>query len=136
MPSNKQGASGLGAGIVRKFTAEGAKVCRCHPSTFDPCPRLKYIIIQVVILDYNLKPLEGKTQPDSVKVVQGDVSDPESWKKALQTAIDAFGKVSIVCNNAGICTDSKVCALPARKSSMLQLIEDTPSRCTRCRCRR
>lgn len=64
--------------------------------------------MQVVILDFNIKPLEGKPQPDSVKVVQGDVSDPESWKKTLQTAIEAFGKLTIICNNAGICTDAKV----------------------------
>lgn len=64
--------------------------------------------MQVVILDFNIKPLEGKTLPEAVRVVQGDVSSPESWKSALKVAVDTFGKLGIVCNNAGICTDSLV----------------------------
>lgn len=63
---------------------------------------------QVIILDFNIKPLEGKTLSEAIKVVQGDVSSPESWKEALKVALDAFGKLTIVCNNAGICTDSIV----------------------------
>ena len=64
--------------------------------------------MQVIILDFNIKPLEGKTLSEATKVVQGDVSDPASWKQALKVALDTFGKLTIVCNNAGICTDSLV----------------------------
>ncbi|KAI5475868.1 3-oxoacyl-[acyl-carrier-protein] reductase [Pseudohyphozyma bogoriensis] len=74
------GALGLGAGIVAKFLAED---CKC------------------VILDWDLSPLDGKPARENVKLVQGDVSNPEAWYKALETA-EEFGKLTIVANNAGV----------------------------------
>lgn len=59
-------------------------------------------------MDYNIQPLQDKTLPESVKVVQGDVTSADSWKKAMTTAIDSFGSLNVVCNNAGIVTDAKV----------------------------
>lgn len=35
--------------------------------------------------------------------VKGDVSDPETAKAFVATAVDAFGKVDVFVNNAGIC---------------------------------
>ncbi|KAI5479969.1 3-oxoacyl-[acyl-carrier-protein] reductase [Pseudohyphozyma bogoriensis] len=74
------GALGLGDGIVTKFLAED---CKC------------------VILDWNVSSLEDKPARENVKVVQGDVSKPEAWQKALAAAKE-FGKLTTVVNNAGI----------------------------------
>ena len=38
----------------------------------------------------------------------GSVSDPESAEKIIQTAVDAFGKVDILINNAGILRDKSL----------------------------
>jgi NAD(P)-dependent dehydrogenase (short-subunit alcohol dehydrogenase family) len=103
-----QGANGLGAGIVKKFVIEGAKVRNESSEVTHTHNSQSVCILQVIILDFNLKPLEGKTQPDSVKVVQGDVTSEASWKEALKVAVDTWGKLDIVCNNAGIVTGATV----------------------------
>lgn len=101
-----QGATGLGAGIVKKFVHEGAKVG--YHNTLSTYRSILRSFLQVVILDFNLKPLDGTSLPDTVKAVQGDVTSPDSWKEALQTALTSFGKLDIVCNNAGIVTAATV----------------------------
>jgi NAD(P)-dependent dehydrogenase (short-subunit alcohol dehydrogenase family) len=76
------GGHGFGLGIVRKFVKEGAKV---------------------VIFDINAE--QGKkaaAENPGAKFAQGDVSVKKDWEKALQTALQEFGKLDIVVNNAGI----------------------------------
>lgn len=77
------GASGFGAGIVRKFVAEGAKV---------------------MVADINgeaaasfAREMGNATTPHEV-----DVADGSSVEDMATSAIDAFGHVDIVVNNAGI----------------------------------
>ena len=70
------GASGIGAAIVARLTAGGAKVA---------------------VLDVNIDQL-----PDGLVGVKADVSDDDSVRAAVSTAVDQLGGLDIVINNAGI----------------------------------
>lgn len=77
------GASGFGAGIVRKFAAEGATV---------------------VIADLNkslAEELAGELG-DTVISLEVDVSDGESVKMLVENTVSKFGTIDILVNNAGI----------------------------------
>lgn len=80
------GASGIGAGHVRVFAAEGA---------------------QVVCADLNEK--LGREVVESVNSNGGkaiflplDVSDSSSWKQVVDQTVKQFGKLTTLVNNAGI----------------------------------
>jgi 3-oxoacyl-[acyl-carrier protein] reductase len=75
------GASGFGAGIVRKFAAEGARV---------------------LIADINLEGAEALARELGQKAGRVDVSKDASVNEMAAAAIMAFGKVDILVNNAGI----------------------------------
>ncbi|WP_417308926.1 SDR family oxidoreductase [Devosia sp.] len=75
------GASGFGAGIVRKFAAEGAKV---------------------LIADINLEGAEALARELGQKAGRVDVSNDASVNEMAAAAIMAFGKVDILVNNAGV----------------------------------
>ncbi len=80
------GASGIGLAMAHAFAAAG---------------------MRVMLADIEAKPLEAavagfKAKPDEVRGVVCDVANYESVEHAAQAAIDAFGKVHVVCNNAGV----------------------------------
>jgi len=75
------GASGFGAGIVRKFAAEGAKV---------------------LIADINLEGAEALARELGQKAGHVDVSKDGSVNQLAAAALMAFGKVDILVNNAGV----------------------------------
>jgi NAD(P)-dependent dehydrogenase (short-subunit alcohol dehydrogenase family) len=82
------GANGIGLGIARAFINAGMKV---------------------VIADIRAEALESASaefakagQADSVATVQLDVTDREAMKSAADAAEEAFGKVHVLVNNAGI----------------------------------
>ena len=77
------GASGFGAGIVRKFLAEGARV---------------------MVADINAPAAEHMASELGPDVLAGsvDVSDDRSVGDLAQAALAAFGRVDILVNNAGI----------------------------------
>ena len=76
-------AQGMGASHARKFIEEGAKV---------------------VLTDLN----EEKGQAfaaelgESAIFVKQNVASPEDWQKVVEAAEEAFGKVDVLVNNAGI----------------------------------
>jgi 3-oxoacyl-[acyl-carrier protein] reductase len=77
------GASGFGEGIVRKFLSEGA---------------------QVVIADINLSAAQiiaDELGKESV-AVQVDVADGTSVENLQALASEAFGRIDIIINNAGV----------------------------------
>ncbi len=76
-------ASGFGRGIVELFVKEGAKVA---------------------VVDLNAQGAEtvAKTLGDAAIAVQCDVADGASVKNAVAKTLEAFGRVDIVINNAGI----------------------------------
>lgn len=82
------GANGIGLGIARAFVDAGMKV---------------------VIADIRAEALESASaefaeagQADRVATVQLDVTDREAMKAAADAAEEAFGKVHVLVNNAGI----------------------------------
>ncbi|WP_428407791.1 SDR family oxidoreductase [Hyphococcus sp.] len=79
------GASGIGLGMARNFIAEGMKV---------------------VIADWNDDHLDAVRKEfagsNAVHFIKLDVSDREQMKKAAAETLSVFGKVHVVCNNAGV----------------------------------
>ena len=75
-------ASGIGYGIVEKFVKEGAKV----------------VVGDITDNIFELENTFGK----SVKAVKVDVSKEADVKNLIETAVNTFGKLDILCNNAGI----------------------------------
>ena len=77
------GASGIGAAAVKLFAQEGAKV---------------------VIGDLNVEAGEALATefPESVTFVKQDVSSVEDWENIRDVAIEKYGTIDILLNNAGI----------------------------------
>ncbi|MBV9638674.1 MAG: SDR family NAD(P)-dependent oxidoreductase, partial [Mycobacteriaceae bacterium] len=77
------GARGMGAAHARLLVAEGAKV-----------------VIGDILDD------EGKALADELgeaaRYVQLDVTQPDLWEAAVSTAVDEFGTLNVLVNNAGI----------------------------------
>lgn len=81
------GASGLGAATAKRFDEEGSKV---------------------VIAD--VKEEEGKELAGKLKAgafIKTDVTDPDQVKAAIDFAVEKFGSVDVIMNNAGIDGDQK-----------------------------
>ena len=76
------GARGMGAAHARMLVAEGAKV------------------VVGDILDDEGKALADELG-DAARYVHLDVTGPEQWKAAVSTAVDEFGKLNVLVNNAG-----------------------------------
>lgn len=80
------GASGIGLALGRAFAQEGMNVMLAD--------------IEADALSEAAESLSG-LRP-KVRIVSCDVADPESVERAAQATIEAFGKVHVVCNNAGV----------------------------------
>jgi 3alpha(or 20beta)-hydroxysteroid dehydrogenase len=76
------GAQGMGEAHARMLVAEGAKV------------------VLGDILDDKGKEL-AEDIGDAACYVHLDVTQPDDWKAAVSTAIDAYGKLNVLVNNAG-----------------------------------
>lgn len=76
-------AKGMGAASARMLVAEGAKV-----------------VVGDVLDEDGAKLAEELG--DSVRYVHLDVTSAEDWAAAVQTAVEAFGKLNVLVNNAGI----------------------------------
>ncbi len=77
------GASGLGAGLVRRFAAEGAKVVFCDVDNDSGAA------------------LAADLGADTV-FVAADVSDIEEVGRLVATAVERFGGLHVMVNNAGV----------------------------------
>ena len=77
------GASGFGAGIARKFVAEGARV---------------------MIADLNIDMANELAAElgDTVQTIQTNVAHDADVATMVQSTIDAFGQIDILINNAGV----------------------------------
>ena len=75
------GASGFGAGIVRKFVAEGARVA---------------------IADLNGAAAQALANELGAIAIEADVSSDASVSALVTKALGAFGRIDILVNNAGI----------------------------------
>ncbi|PYH94661.1 alcohol dehydrogenase [Aspergillus ellipticus CBS 707.79] len=77
------GATGFGKAIVEKLLSQGANVL-----VMD----IRYSSAEYARNDSSTDPI----------YIQGDVSCENDWKRALQQALTAFGRLDIVVNNAGV----------------------------------
>ena len=80
------GAQGMGAEDARALIAEGAKV------------------VVGDILDDKGKALADEINaetPDSIRYVHLDVTQADQWDAAVATAVDTFGTLNVLVNNAG-----------------------------------
>jgi 3alpha(or 20beta)-hydroxysteroid dehydrogenase len=77
------GARGMGASHARLMASEGAKV------------------VVGDILDDEGKALADELG-DAVRYVHLDVTEPDLWKAAVSTAVEDFGNLNVLVNNAGI----------------------------------
>lgn len=75
------GGSGFGAGIARKFAAEGARVC---------------------VADLNEATARTVAEEIGGIGLQADVSQSASVRAMAHAALDALGRIDILVNNAGI----------------------------------
>jgi len=83
------GARGMGAAHARMLVAEGGKV------------------VIGDILDDEGSALAAELG-DAARHVHLDVTDADQWAAAVQTAIDAFGLLNVLVNNAGIVALGKI----------------------------
>jgi NAD(P)-dependent dehydrogenase (short-subunit alcohol dehydrogenase family) len=84
-------ASGIGLGLARTFAREGMAVVLCD--------------IQAERLEAALAEVRGLGA--RAIAVPTDVSDRASVEHAARQAVDAFGAVQVVCNNAGVTIHGK-----------------------------
>ncbi|KAF2097066.1 putative alcohol dehydrogenase [Rhizodiscina lignyota] len=80
-------ASGFGANIAQAIVREGGKVIAAD------------IDIEG---GQNITEQLNKSSPDSAAFVDFDCTKKVAWEVGLQTAIDKWGKLDIVCSNAGV----------------------------------
>lgn len=82
------GASGMGEMMVKQFVAEGAKV---------------------IAADINEAALEEKWGgQEEIFTVKLNVTADEEWEVAMKQAVEHFGKLDILINNAGISTEKGI----------------------------
>jgi NAD(P)-dependent dehydrogenase (short-subunit alcohol dehydrogenase family) len=74
------GGTGIGAATARRFVAEGASV---------------------VITGRRRAPLEAVARETGAVAVAGDVADPRHVREAVSTAVERYGRLDVVVNNAG-----------------------------------
>lgn len=83
------GSQGMGASHARLLVSEGAKV-----------------VIGDILDD------EGKALADELGAaacyVPLDVTQPDQWQRAVSTAVEEFGSISVLVNNAGIVNGSSI----------------------------
>lgn len=82
-------SSGMGDAIVRRFVAEGAQV------------------VAVARRKERLEALQAAlaNEPGSVEIYPGDVSDQTLCEGMIDFAVEKFGKLDVLVNNAGIMDD-------------------------------
>jgi len=98
------GSKGIGEGIVRSFLAEGAKVANVNRSTTEG---------QTLEAEYAAT---GK----ECQFIQADLCDTTNCRRAVQAAIERFGHIDVVVNNAGV---NDGVALDAGPAAFVQSLE-------------
>jgi NAD(P)-dependent dehydrogenase (short-subunit alcohol dehydrogenase family) len=84
------GASGMGAEESRLFAREGAKV----------------IVGDVLEAEGQQVATEIAAAGGEALFVRTDVTDEANWKRAVDTAVERFGRLDILVNNAGLSSSS------------------------------
>jgi 3alpha(or 20beta)-hydroxysteroid dehydrogenase len=88
------GARGMGKSHVRHFVAEGARV------VFGD------------VLDDRGEYVAAGLGPDSCRYVHHDVTSEADWAAAVATATEAFGRLDVLVNNAGVLKFARIAEMP------------------------
>src|SRR5487761_586107 len=88
------GARGMGKAHVRHFVAEGAQV------VFGD------------VRDDKGNYVASGLGPERCRYVHHDVTSEADWAAAVQTAIETFGKLDVLVNNAGILQFASIADMP------------------------
>lgn len=86
------GASGLGLAMARSFTAAGMKVAIAD---------IEETALQAARVEFE------DTNADVI-AIKADVTDREAMQRAADETIAAFGKVHVLCNNAGVAISGNI----------------------------
>src|SRR5687768_3677183 len=84
------GARGMGKAHARHFVAEGARV------------------VIGDVLDERGGYVAGKLGPEVCRYVHHDVTSETEWAAAVQATVDAFGRLDVLVNNAGVLTHATI----------------------------
>ena len=82
------GASGFGKAIATKFRSEGA---------------------DVIITDLSEDTGNAVAKDIGAHFLRADVTQRADWENVLKTAVEKFGKLDTIINNAGTTYPNKVC---------------------------
>jgi len=88
------GARGMGKSHVRHFVAEGARV------VFGD------------VLDDKGQYVADGLGPESCRYVHHDVTSEDDWATAVTTAIETFGQLDVLVNNAGVLRFASITDMP------------------------
>ncbi len=88
------GARGMGKSHVRHFVAEGARV------VFGD------------VLDDRGAALAAEHDQQSCRYIHHDVTSEAGWTAAVAAAVDTFGKLDVLVNNAGVLTFARIADMP------------------------
>lgn len=87
------GARGIGAAITRSLAEAGVKIAAGYSRGAETAEKFK-------------KELEGKGA--SISIHQGRVDSPEDCERVIKEAMDHWGRIDFLINNAGITIDKTV----------------------------
>ncbi|HXP21082.1 MAG TPA: glucose 1-dehydrogenase [Streptosporangiaceae bacterium] len=88
------GARGMGKSHVRHFAAEGARV------------------VLGDVLDDRGAAVADKLGPETCRYVHHDVTSEADWAAAVGLAVEAFGKLDVLVNNAGVLRFALISQMP------------------------
>ncbi|MBI1315182.1 SDR family oxidoreductase [bacterium] len=80
------GSKGIGAGIVRSFLAEGARVANVNRSTAEG---------ETLEAEYSAR-------GQDCFFIQGDLTDVDACRHAVAATLEKFGRIDVLVNNAGV----------------------------------
>jgi 3alpha(or 20beta)-hydroxysteroid dehydrogenase len=98
------GARGMGKSHVRHLVAQGARV------VFGD------------VLDDAGNAVAAKLSSESARYVHHDVTSEDDWASAVATALEAFGRLDVLVNNAGVLRHAKIADMaPAEFRQVLEI---------------
>jgi NAD(P)-dependent dehydrogenase (short-subunit alcohol dehydrogenase family) len=80
------GAAGIGLEIARHLAGEGMCVVAIDRDS-DACARAQQTLA---------------TGDERVRIITGDISTPDGARMAIETSIDTYGRLDLLCNNAAV----------------------------------
>jgi meso-butanediol dehydrogenase/(S,S)-butanediol dehydrogenase/diacetyl reductase len=87
-------ASGIGRGIAERFSSEGANVVLCD------------------IHEDKLEEVAKTLPPERTLALRCDVTDLDAVQKLVAAAVERFGALDVMCNNAGVASVGNVVEVP------------------------